>query len=507
MKNTPPLKNIHILVFRCHLFVVCLLSGFAGPALSEEIQTVVVNEKHKGWSIEPFRHGYGVLEREYGTSTYDTTSVAIESARFPIDRLAGTVRIPVFLIDWSDYDPAKDLSNKANPRSKNPDYKSSSVEKFQAHLNSDNGPAGYYKAASGGQLIVHFDVFPWISSNKSKYLKDKEPFYYRYEKSRARWIASKKPLALDVLRAAIAEKGFDPRKYDADQNKIIDGFIIAYEGSAAKLAGKNMSNLGPVQGAMGNFKQLFPSSDPHFERTKNMDILYGRYVNLPEDSLLKLRTVTHETGHLLLGYKDYYYSGAKGELVCDLGNYAMSARGANFSPAAMEKWLYGKWLTPQIKTNGKLALDNHHLKVGEAYSAKKTYLHQVFVDNDPLHYFLIENRFFDPAKRHFDQRHSSSSKSKHPESGLVIFEVNEHQANRGKWRKSSIARHFPEPTLITSSDDRILYKDRTFQRGEEFLWTSGEFKIHISNISTNGEVMTYSLLTSHKDTESPTAPN
>jgi len=103
------------MVFRNHFITACLLSVFACLASAEEIQTVVVNEKHKGWSIEPFRHGFGVLEKKYGTSIYDTTSVADESGRFPMDRLAGTVRIPVFLIDWNDYDPAQDLSNKANP--------------------------------------------------------------------------------------------------------------------------------------------------------------------------------------------------------------------------------------------------------------------------------------------------------------------------------------------------------------------------------------------------------
>lgn len=473
------------------IILSCVLSIFASLAFSADIQTKCNSKERNAWTIEPFRHGYGVVERKYGISTYDMTGFEVKSSRFPIDLVAGTVRIPVFLVDWSDFNPATDLSNKSNPRSKHPKYKRRSVEEIQTQLNSDTGPAGYYKAASGGQFIVKFDVFPWISSNKSKYLKDKEPAYYKYNEKRKQWIASKKSYALDVLRAAIAEKGFDPRKYDADKNKILDGSIIVYEGGAGKLAGKNVSYLGPSFGSMCNFKTLLTEDDPNFESTKNMDILFHRTINVPEASLMVLRTMTHELGHLLLGYQDYYKRG-------DVGCYAMSARGASFSPSALEKWLFAKWVSPRIVTNGKLTIDNHHLKVGETYSDDKTYLHQVFVNNDPFHYFLIENRFFDPEKRHFDKNHSSNRA--HPESGLVVFEVNERLAGRKKWGGSSIIRHYPERKKLT------LIKYRTFQNGEDFHWKEGDFELHITNISTPGEVVTYDLSTTSQNDKVPPTP-
>lgn len=478
-------------------FILFVLTSLA---FSEDIQTKCQNEERNAWTIEPFRHGYSVVERKYGISTYDMMPFEVESSRFPIDRLTGTVRIPVFLADWSDFDPATDPSNKSNPRSrsKHPEYKRHSVEEIQTHLNSDTGPAGYYKAASGGQFMVQFDVFPWISSNTSKYLKDKEPAYYRYDERRKAWVASKKPYALDVLRAAIAEKDFDPRKYDADKNKVIDGSIIVYEGSAGPLAGKNISYLGPLLGSMGNFKGLLAEDDPNFETTKGMDILFHRSINVPEASVMGLRTMTHELGHLFLGYQDYYKRG-------DVGVYAMSARGSSFSPAAMEKWLFAKWISPRIVTAGTLTLDNHHLKIGEAYSDEKTYLHQVFIDSDPFHYFLIENRFFDPQKRHFDKSHSGGRI--HPESGLVIFEVNERLSGRKKWGGSSIIRHYPEPKVSMSSDNHTLIKYRTFQTGEDFHWKGDTMEVHITNISPAGEVITYDLsTTSQKDTDPPTAP-
>jgi M6 family metalloprotease-like protein len=304
------------------LVVSCLL-GLTSPFFSEEILTKCNNKDRNSWTVKPLRHGYGVGERKYGMSPYDIAPFKIESSRFPIDRVAGIVRIPVFLADWSDFNPVTDLSNKNNPRSKHPNYKRHSVEQIQAQLNGDKGPAGYYKAASGGQFTVTFDVFPWISSNTSKYLRDKEPAYYKYVEKRKQWVASKKPYVLDVLRAAVTEKGFNPRRYDADENKILDGAIVAYEGTAGKLAGKNVLYLGPSMGSLGHFKGLFDETDPNFEKAKNIDILFHRSINVPEGSLMGLRTMTHELGHLFLGYKDYYRRG-------DMGTYAMSARGASF---------------------------------------------------------------------------------------------------------------------------------------------------------------------------------
>jgi M6 family metalloprotease-like protein len=461
----------------------------------EEIQIV---PRHSGWIPEPFRHGYGVMERQYGISTYDRGNSEVSGSRFPIDRIAGTVRIPVFLVDWSDFNPTTDPSNKDNPRSVFPDYQQHSAEEIEAHLNSDTGAAGYFKAASGGQLILHFDVFPWISSNESDYLKDKEPAYYHYVEEREGWIASKKPMARDVLRAAVAEKGFDPREYDADQNKVIDGMIIAYEGKAGALSGKNMSSLAPLNGTMAYFKKLFPEDDPNAKLTEEMDILFHRYINQPENTLMELRTTVHEVGHMLLGYTDYYHFG-------ELGEYALSARGAHFSPPAMEKWLFGKWIRPKVVTSGKHLLDSHHLKVGERYSDEKTYLHQIFIGNDPHHFLLIENRFFNPETRYFDQQHPPAIVP-HPESGLVIFEVNENLANRKKWEGQSIIRHVPESAPPRTKDDRRLDKRRTFQEGETFHWTNGTFEVHITDVSHIGERMTYQLSTNSVNDSTPPTP-
>lgn len=480
----------------CSFFVLLfVLFSFVPPAFAEEIQIV---PGVKGWTLEPFRHGYGVMERQYAISTYDGGNSEVKGSRFPIDRVVGTVRIPVLLVDWSDFNPATDPSNKENPRSVYPKYRQHTPKEIEEYLNRDTGPAGYYKAASGGQLIVHFDVFPWIASNESKYLKDKEPNYYSYVERRQQWIAEKKTMAMDVLRAAVAEKGFDPRDYDADQNKVLDGLIIGYEGFPGALAGKNMSSLAPLHGEMAHFKELFPETDPNAELVHGMDILFHRYINQPESTLMELRTTVHEVGHMLLGYTDYYHFGG-------LGEYALSARGAHFAPAAMEKWLFGKWITPRVVTRGEQTLDSHHLKIGESYSKDKTYLHQVFIDNDPHHFLLIENRYFNPEVRHFDQQHPFVS-SPHPESGLVIFEVNEKLANRKNWKGQSIIRHIPTSTPPLTMDDRRLDKRRSFQEGEALHWTNGKFEIHINDISQIGERMTYRITTSSAQDSTPPTP-
>jgi M6 family metalloprotease-like protein len=399
-------------------------------------QTPQIVSRYGVWTIDPFQPGFALLEPQaHITYGQDQTSAGL--AYFPELPVRGSLVLPVFLVDWSDFNPATDPSNHDNSNSVFRSYVKKTSAELEQYLNATNGLAGYFNEVSGGQLQVRFRVFPWLESSRSVYLQDKEPAYYTTN-SAGRWVADPTRLAKDVLRAAVVDLGLDLTEFDADQNRVLDGFVIVYEGWAGKLAGTNLAwtNPGyyagpPPMPGLDNVATLVSIDDPNYARFQTQGILFSRYCNLPEQcapdgpdapgQFNALSTWAHEIGHLLLGYRDYYQSPA------DLGYYALSARSGHpvpFHPAALEKWLFGKWIDAPIIINiGTYTLLDHHLRSGQTYATQIPYLCRVLLDGDPHHFLTLENRHFLPASQggsQFNEQHSDSSL----ESGVVIFEVN-----------------------------------------------------------------------------------
>ena len=413
---------------------------------------IVELERRPGSFVSvPFSPGFSVLER--GASWfYGLEDVLLDApgvASFPQEPVVGAVRIPVFLIDWADFDPTEDESNHDNPNSVYPSYVRSSREEMDVYLNGEHGVSDYFRIASGGKLDVHFDVHPWLSSRESHYLDDKEPAYYTYSEVTSRWEADRADFATDVIRAMVGDRGVDLRDYDVEHNGILDGFIIVYEGHAGKLAGTNsLVTNGSRAGApyfspaFDNVASLVDPDSPEASRFIRQPLLFNRYAALPEmggggkgspSSMTPLSLWVHEVGHLLLGYRDYYLGST------DLGVYALSARaglGVPFQPAALEKWLFGKWIQPtRIRYSGAYSLSNHHLERGDSYLESKHYLLRVLVGGDPFHYLSFEYRDFlaeNPLEiRPFDRDWNPVP----PESGIVVFEVNRHLTTSDQIRR------------------------------------------------------------------------
>lgn len=208
------------------------LSLILTAAVSAQAQSQIVPVPgHPGFfTIVPYTPGYSLPEPPTQT-LYGLVHGSNAAASFPeIPLPRGVIKIPVLLVDWSDFNPESDPSNHTNPTSVYPGYQQKSPQELSAYLNSAQGPAGYYQAISGGQLRIQFDVYPWLVSDQTTYLKDKEPNYYYFDQSTNRWTVKPVDYALDVLRSAIVDLGVDFRNYDADGNKVLDGLIIVYEG-------------------------------------------------------------------------------------------------------------------------------------------------------------------------------------------------------------------------------------------------------------------------------------
>lgn len=458
--------------------------------------SIVRMSGNDGWTIDPFVSGFSLLEQN-SSVTYGLDQDNDGVANFPTLPVRGSVTIPVFLVDWSDFDPAADESNHSNPDSVYHGYQKKSPAELSAFLNGADGPAGYFSEVSGGQLHITFDVFPWMVSDKMTYLRDKEPNYYFYDSQSGDWRVKKREYAMDVLRSAIVDLGVDLTTYDADNNSVLDGFVIVYEGQAGKLAGENMSWTNYANSAteqrsnMHNVASLVDSIDPNFEIFAAQPILFNRYNNIPEQwgpndpgNFTHVGTWVHEIGHLLLGYRDYYHKPN------DLGDYASSAHSGDPNPyhlSAMEKWLFVHWIEPlEIESNGIFTLTNHHLTATQTYDSHSAYLYKIPIDGDPLHFLTIENRYYLPESQggsSFNEEYPGSS----PESGLVIFEIDQHTCTSQQIRRLVPARVLDLPHQSQGA----------FHPGDQFVYGSKNFHVTISNISAPDEQVSFDLKVSN----------
>ncbi len=494
---------LYILLFGPFLFFTLQNSvrADAAPLLSTPPNTassvsIVRVSGNDCWTINPFIPGYSLLEQNSSVS-YGLDQDKDGIANFPTIPVRSTVTIPVFLVDWSDFDPATDESNHNNPDSVYPGYKKKTPAELSAFLNGPRGPSGYFREVSGGQFNVVFDVYPWMVSDKMTYLRDKEPNYYFYNSNLNDWSVKKRAYAMDVLRSAVVDLGVNFTNYDADNNSVLDGFVIVYEGQAGKLAGQNLSwtncyyNSKAKRPYLHNVASLVDSTDPNFEKFAAQQILFSRYNNISEQwgpndpgKFTHTGTWVHEIGHLLLGYRDYYHKPS------DLGDYAFSAHSGDPNPyhlAAMEKWLFVHWIEPEtLESNGTFTLTNHHLTATQNYNQNSTYLYKIPIGGDPLHFLTIENRHYLPENlggSNFNEEYPGHS----PESGLVIFEVNQHTST-----SQQISR--PVPSRVRD----IPHQSRgAFQPGDILEYRSDNFHLTISNVSEPGERVSFTLKTSN----------
>ena len=125
------------------------------------------------WTMQPYTPGLSVLEQYSGMGVYGDDGFGTNPdgvATLPSLPVTGTVTVPVFLVDWGDFDPVVDPSNPGNPQSVfGPGYVQKTPAEIAAYLNGPEGPAGYYRESSGGLLDLSFAVHGWIRGDSSEY--------------------------------------------------------------------------------------------------------------------------------------------------------------------------------------------------------------------------------------------------------------------------------------------------------------------------------------------------
>ena len=411
------------------------------------------------------------------------------------------IRIPVFLVDWGDFDPATDLSNPNNPDSiQGPDYQRISVETIDEYLNGDQSPRKYFQDISGGRIRLQFDVFGWLSSaDTDSFIKEHKQYLGQSDIDN-RWYCRRDLVIQDTLKEAILNQGMDPNVYDMNNQLrghdegFLNGAVLIYEGGPGLCSGTNMSHMGigsfdpgdqQAEAGIETFRlDDLTSDDP----TQNLilaalNINFRVYNNLPESSVYDddLFSWTHELGHMLLGFPDYYDS------KFNMGYYALSANSYGnkpIQPSGFEKWLMAKWITPHpITENREFTLASHDISDEENYNTNEPYLYRFDIGDEPGHFLLIENRWLHDAGNNGSSWVSSYIDNFMPPSGLQIFEVD---LNEGWFsEKPTIYR------ITLNSDDQLS----SWYQGMEFNRCFGERCVRLDNISEVGKDMSFRFMT------------
>jgi len=423
----------------------------------------------------------------YGTFQSLTTQTSVVMPSCPY--FLGQLRLPIFMIDWSDFHPESDPSNPNNPGSGGlPGYVPATPAELDSYANGPTGAAQYFRDVSGGQADIRFDIFGWINSARpGSYLKARAD-YITLNPINSQYQCDRKSMFLDTLRNAVAYHAADLNLYDTDGNGVMDGSILLYEGQGGLCNGGNLSWLSGSVG-VGNpatfryqdARTLVPGSDPNSSLFANQNVYVEEYNNLPErvsgTAFYFVATWVHELGHLLLGYSDYY------ETKFNIGNWALSGNHADIPthPAAFEKWLFAHWIEPQtIQSSGQYAIAANEIPDGASY-ADNTYLYRIVIDQDPRKFITIENRWFDSAGNTATQWARAYGR----ESGLQIVEFNL-GVDTFSTNPLQLYRQVPART-------GTLPANRSFRSGDSFAKCYQTMCVTIDQISAPGQQVQFSV--------------
>lgn len=355
------------------------------------------------------------------------------------------IKIPVFLIDWHDFDPTTDHATPgSNKGVYGEDYTKFTPQQIEQYLNGPRSPASYFREVSGGRLNIQLDVIGWITSGEDSYLKSRES-YISFLPDQDSYHCDNQKLLEDTYKEAMVSYNFDPTDYDLNHNQrghhegLLNGTIIMYEGLGSSrcfgtdftgagsdqrppisnsdndLPTFNTLNLSSLQGKTQQDTQLFLGY-PIYTRSR---------ISAPEAAVIvdHLNLWVHELGHMLFGFSDYY------DHKFNMDQNALSARGSAalqpFHPSGFEKSLLAGWIEPEtILADGMYQLTSHDIEDGTDYLSNQTYLYRYNIDGDPNHYLLIENRWLVDAGNTLTQWADGKALIFDMPSGIQIVEVN-----------------------------------------------------------------------------------
>lgn len=313
----------------------------------------------------------------------------------------GEVRVPVVMIDFSDFEP------------NNPEYKKIAPEELEAYLNGPTGPGAYFREVSGQQLRVIFDVYGWVRSGQAGG-RLQNLAYYRKNETLPGACNVPNIARSDAYADAIASMNLIPERYDSDMNGIVDGVVVVYEGDDATPPCKNKF-VGEIEG----------SGLTGLAGTATLAAVLSEKVG---PDFLGSAVWEHEVGHFLMGYPDNYFRQQ------DIAYYMLSGDGYSAynygsndvfykQPSALEKYLYARWLpvdeTNFIRANGEYSIRTNELSDGDMLQGDE--LRIIPLNDDESRFIALEHRWIvgNPKSRYAGGRPSYEFRS----NGLQIYEV------------------------------------------------------------------------------------
>ena len=254
----------------------------------------------------------------------------------------GTVRVPVFLVDFAD---APHLSSQTPG-----DIQSKMFGAGNANLYPVESLRNYYQRSSNNQLTIQGDVYGWYRSpyTRAQYQQAAVDYEEQYASLYGEGIGvplARSQLICDVIEAYDSQVDFS--RYDNNNDGVLDAVYVKWAGIEGEwdslwwaCQGTNAWVYSVDGKEVGEYVSSWYSSEE-----EDLDSTYPLY---------SPRTDIHETGHLL-GLPDYYdYDRTVGP---DGGVGGWDMMDSNWGDHnVFSKYLLG-WLTPTLITQGGQVLD------------------------------------------------------------------------------------------------------------------------------------------------------
>ena len=252
--------------------------------------------------------------------------------------------------------------------------------KYNDILNKENYTTGsfkgsvadYFKAQSGGQFELHFDVLgPYTAKRNASYYGSNDS--YGNDKN-------PDELIVEAVKAADSEVDFND--YDWDGDGEADQVFVVY-------AGKGEADGGSANTIWPHMYYLSKTNKSLTLDGVRIDTYACSNEVSPSGSIAGIGCFCHEFSHCL-GYPDFYdvmYNGWFGMSefdLMDMGSY----NGNAFRPAgytAYEKWMAG-WLEPTVLADEDVAVENL------AATSEDGAAYIMYNDAHNDEFYMIENR-------------------------------------------------------------------------------------------------------------------
>ena len=307
---------------------LCALGYLLNPATVQASDSCA----SPNWKLEPSGNLYnsaneiallnGGAPDTYGYVRDESDNIVFRQCE--IDQRGKVIKIPVFMVDWADYNPATDSSNPNNPDAQPiTDYQPRTAEEVSQFLNhSEKSVAKYFRDISGGRIQLEFVVFGWIRSSDENALLKNRQHYISLNDNDERYYCNRGQIFKDALTDAYLKHGFIPQDFDVNANNrehselLLNGAVLLYEGGPGLCSGTNMSMIDGISyyppGVAAEQAVLYPfsleslveESAPQTAALADIATNLRVYNNIPETDINStgMYSWTHELGHLLLGF-------------------------------------------------------------------------------------------------------------------------------------------------------------------------------------------------------------